>query len=124
VRLHPPVTQAELAGIYGRADVLALPCVVAANGDRDGIPVTLIEALAAGLPVLSTTVSGIPELVTGEVGVLVPPRDPEALAEALAGLLLDPERRRRLGAAGPALVRRSFDVATSAAQMARLFAGA
>jgi glycosyltransferase involved in cell wall biosynthesis len=124
VELHPPVTQDTLRGLYARADIVALPCVVAADGDRDGIPVSLIEALAVGLPVVSTTVSGIPELVTPDVGLLVPPHDPPALAEALAALLTDPARRARLGAAGPARVRQHFDVSTSAASMAALFAGA
>jgi len=123
VELHPAVTQGELRTLYARADVVALPCVVAADGDRDGIPVSLIEALAAGLPVVSTTVSGIPELVTPDVGLLVAPHDPAALATALGELLADPERRARLAAAGPDRVRQHFDVAASAERMARLFAG-
>jgi glycosyltransferase involved in cell wall biosynthesis len=123
VSLLGPVTQSDLRRLYARSDLVALPSVVAADGDRDGIPVTLIEALAAGLPVVSTTISGIPELVTEEVGILVPPHDPPALAAALTSLLADPGLRRRLGAAGPARVRSHFDVAASAEAMARLFAG-
>jgi glycosyltransferase involved in cell wall biosynthesis len=124
VSLHGSVTQNELRQLYGRSDLVALPSVVAADGDRDGIPVTLIEALAVGLPVVSTTVSGIPELVTENVGRLVPPHSPAALADALAALLLDPELRARLGQAGPALVRSAFDVSRSAEQMAQLFTDA
>jgi glycosyltransferase involved in cell wall biosynthesis len=123
VRLVGSLAQAELRRLYGRSDLVALPSVVAADGDRDGIPVTLIEALAVGLPVVSTTVSGIPELVTADVGLLVPPHAPLALADALAALLTDADHRRRLGRAGPARVRAAFDVGRSAEQMARLFAG-
>lgn len=124
VTLHGSVTQTELRELYARSDLVALPSVVAADGDRDGIPVTLIEALAMGLPVVSTTVSGIPELITDEVGRLVPPHSPAALAEALASLLEQPELRARLGRAGPTLVRSAFDVRRSAEQMAQLFAKA
>ncbi len=121
VHLHPPVTQTELRALLPEADLFVLPCVVAADGDRDGIPVSLMEAMAAGLPVVSTTVSGIPELVDETTGVLVPPRDAPALAAALAALLDDPERRQRLGANGPLVVRERFDIAHSARQLAELF---
>lgn len=71
-----------------RCDCLALPSVTAANGDQEGIPVTLMEAMAAGLPVVSTYHSGIPELVTDEqTGLLVPERDAAALADALDRLM-------------------------------------
>ncbi len=123
VTLAGSVTQAELRRLYTLTDIMALPSVVAADGDQDGIPVSLIEALAVGLPVVSTTVSGIPELVSHDVGILVPPRDPAALAGALEALLGDPEHRARLGSKGPARIRESFDVARSAEQMEALFAG-
>lgn len=121
VELRPSITQTELVALLPSADLFVLPCVIAADGDRDGIPVSLMEAMAAGLPVVSTTVSGIPELVDESAGVLVPPRDAAALAAALAELATQPERRRRLGEGGRRIVRQRFDVARSALQMAELF---
>lgn len=101
---HPEV----LAAIRG-ARLFVLPCRVAPDGDRDGIPVVLLEALAAGVPVVTTPVSGIPEVVDEAVGWLVPPDAPEALAAAIAEALSDPEEARRRGARGPArLVERGF----------------
>jgi glycosyltransferase involved in cell wall biosynthesis len=64
--------------------------------DFEGMPVSVLEYMEAGLPVVATRVGGLPDLVGGE-GLLVPPRDPDALAAALAELLADPERRRAMG---------------------------
>jgi len=103
-------------------DVFALPCVVAASGDRDGIPVSLMEAMACGVPVVSTSVAGIPELVEhGTTGLLVPERDSSALAAALERLLDDEDLRSRLGAGGRAKVVEDFQVRRSAARMADIF---
>lgn len=93
---------------YGRADVFVLASRIAKNGDRDGLPNVIMEAMAMGLPVVSTRVSAVPEIVSEATGVLVPPRDVPALADALAGLAADPDRRVRLGAAGAARVREHF----------------
>ena len=93
------------------ADVAVLPCVVAADGERDGIPIFLCEAMALGVPVVSTPISGIPELVRdGDTGVLCAPGDWQALADALARLLQDPERAAAIGARGRAAVHRELDV--------------
>ena len=73
----------EHEGALAGAQVFALPCTVAPDGDRDGIPVSLIEAMAAGLPVITSPVAGIGELVDEEVGWLVPPGDERALRGAL-----------------------------------------
>jgi len=110
VRRTGPVTQPELLELLAGCSVFALACRVAADGDRDGIPNVLVEAMAAGVPVVSTRVSGIPELVTNGVdGILVEPDDPCALAEALAGLATDEVARRRLGAEGRRTVAARFD---------------
>src|SRR6266403_3494604 len=88
---------------YRRATVFALPCVVAAGGDRDGIPTVLLEAMASGVPVVSTTVSGIPELVESSCdGLLVPPGNPAMLADAIDQLLRDPNLGEKLARAGRA----------------------
>lgn len=84
-----------------RAEIFVMPCVQEADGDRDGIPTTLMEAMAMRVPVISTEISGIPELVQHETtGLLAPPEDPEALARAMARLLADEALRARLAAAG------------------------
>jgi colanic acid/amylovoran biosynthesis glycosyltransferase len=110
VALLPPHTQNEIVGRYREAHVLALPCVVAADGNRDGLPVSIVEALACGVPVVATAVTGIPEAVTDGVnGLIVPERDPAALAESLESLATDRERLAALRqAARPSVVER-FD---------------
>lgn len=103
-------------------DIFALACVVADSGDRDGIPVSLMEAMAAELPVVSTPVAGIPELVAdGETGLLVPEHDAPALADALDRLLEDEGLRDRLGRQGRAKVLEEFNVRLGAARMAEIF---
>lgn len=101
VSLEGVVFQEHLKDYLKQADVFVLPCIVASDGDRDGIPNTLIEAMAMGIPVVSTRVSGIPELIEHEhTGLLVAEKDEQALAEALGRLLNDEPLRLRLGQAG------------------------
>jgi colanic acid/amylovoran biosynthesis glycosyltransferase len=103
------------------SDVLVQPSVVAPDGDMDGIPNTLIEAMALGIPVLATSLSGIPELVIdGVTGLVVSPGDPHELAAGLQKLIEDPEAARRRAIAGIAKVEAEFDIASSAAAMASL----
>ena len=94
---------------YRAADLFVLPCRIAADGDRDGLPNVLMEAMSCALPVLSTRVSGIPELIDDGInGRLTPPGEPKALAAALAELIADHALRDRLGAAGEARLRADF----------------
>ncbi|HZA02615.1 MAG TPA: glycosyltransferase family 4 protein, partial [Hyphomicrobiaceae bacterium] len=96
---------------YRGADLFVLPCRIAGNGDRDGLPNVLIEAQSQGLACISTAISGVPELISdGETGVLVRPEDPEALGAAVARLIVDPALRDRLGAAAERRVRERFDM--------------
>jgi glycosyltransferase involved in cell wall biosynthesis len=105
-----------------RAAVFALPCVTAADGDRDGIPNVILEAMAMEVPVVSTRHSGIPEAVEdGQSGVLVAPHDPSAVANAIASLLDDPHQRRRLGERGRQIVLGSFDSDNNARRLLRRF---
>jgi glycosyltransferase involved in cell wall biosynthesis len=107
---------------YRTADLFVLPCRIAGNGDRDGLPNVLIEAQSQSLACISTAVSGVPEFIAdGETGVLVPPDDPEALATAAARLMMDPALRDRLGAAGQQRVRERFDMNIGLARLVALF---
>ena len=122
IRLTGPMSQAELYEEYNRATGFCLPCRVLASGDRDGIPNVLVEAMACGTPVVTTGISGIPEAIKDGVnGLLVPPDDPEALADALLRLKDDRALARRLSNEGRATVRESFDGERSAAELADLF---
>ncbi len=95
---------------YRRADLFVLGCEVAEDGDRDGVPNVLFESMAMGVPVVATDVSAIPELVeSGRTGLLVPPRQPEALAAAMLTMLTDAELRRRVIPAARSRVLRDFD---------------
>jgi glycosyltransferase involved in cell wall biosynthesis len=111
----------EVAEILGGADLAVCPSVLTAQGDREGIPVALMEAMATGLAVVASDISGIPELVDdGETGLLVPPGDPRALADAIERLHDDPALRARLGDAARARVERDFDLRRNAAALAPL----
>ena len=106
------------------AEVFALSPVVLPDGDRDGVPNVLLEAMAAGVPVVATTVSGIPEVVTdGQTGRLVPQKRPDLLADALAQLLTDPTLRTRLGQAGRRHVREHASWASAIAPLLALLEG-
>jgi glycosyltransferase involved in cell wall biosynthesis len=125
VAIVGPLGQEAVKQRYRRAAVMALPCQVAADGDRDGIPNVLMEAMAMGVPVVSTPVSGIPELIEdGVTGLLVPQRDPAALADALARLLDDRALRARICEAAARRVRRAFDVAGNCEALRELFQSA
>ncbi|HMB53984.1 MAG TPA: glycosyltransferase family 4 protein, partial [Thermoanaerobaculia bacterium] len=104
-RLHLPgiVLRDRLPDLFRAADLFVLPAVHDRAGNVDGLPNVILEAMASGLPVVATAISGIPlAVVDGETGRLVPEADAAALSAALSELLADPERRRAMGAAGRA----------------------
>ncbi len=116
------VPPAEVLRHMRRASVFALPCVVAADGDRDGLPTVLLEALASGLPAVTTRVAGTPEIITdGITGRIVDPADPARLAEALASLLMQPDLAGRCGHQGRAKAERDFDITTNVGALHDLF---
>jgi glycosyltransferase involved in cell wall biosynthesis len=110
VTLVGAMTHDDLVGVYGQATAFALVPQITENGDRDGIPNVLVEAMAAGLPVVSTSVSGIPELIEhGRTGLLVQPNDPDAAAAALERLLQDSEARRDVATAAQTQLKERFE---------------
>jgi colanic acid/amylovoran biosynthesis glycosyltransferase len=124
VRFHGSVPEAGVAEVLDRADLFALPSVIAPDGDMEGIPNALIEALAAGLPAVSTRQSGVPELIRdGETGYLAEPGDVEGLRAALLRALSEDDPAAR-AAAGRALVEAEFDQRRSARRMVELFVSA
>jgi colanic acid/amylovoran biosynthesis glycosyltransferase len=111
------VSQDQLRELYARADVFCLPSFA------EGLPVVLMEAMASGLPVVTTGIMGIPELVEHEVsGELLPPGSVDALAAALRRLADDPHRRNRYGRAGRAKVEADYDIRASVAAINDLYA--
>jgi glycosyltransferase involved in cell wall biosynthesis len=109
---------------YQRADVFALTPCVTADGDRDGVPNVIVEAMACGLPVVTTDAGGIAEVVRhGTTGLVAAPRDVGTLARHLAELVGDPLRRRTLGEAGRRVVEQGFDVRSAASELSLVFAG-
>ena len=107
---------------YTQAALFVLACVVAENEDRDGIPNVILEAMAHRLPVISTNVSGIPEVVeSNTTGLLVESGNELALAEAMAQLLDQPELGQQLGNHGYHFVQTHFDIRTNIARLIELF---
>lgn len=118
VELWEAASHKQVIEMYQQATIAVLPCIISKNGDRDGIPNVLVEALYLGVPVVSTPISGIPELITSEVnGLLVPPQDSTALAASLARLLDDPSLRERLAVAGRQTVLERFNMAQNTTRL-------
>ncbi|MDO8142406.1 MAG: glycosyltransferase [Candidatus Brocadiales bacterium] len=114
--------QEEIVELLKNADILIAPSIVGENGDEEGIPVVLMEALAQGIPVLSTQHSGIPELVqNGESGFLVPERNTDALAGKLEILIKHPEMRLQMGRAGREYVERYYNIDKLNDKLSELF---
>ncbi len=122
VSLADKMTQDDLVDVYRKADVFVLPCLVTGDGDRDGIPNVLIEAMAQRLAVVSTDVSGIGELVSHmENGLLAREKDADGLAAAIEMLLRHPDLRRKLGERGREKVLNLFSLEKSAAAVWTVF---
>jgi glycosyltransferase involved in cell wall biosynthesis len=122
VELAGPLSQEALLELFPRAAVVAAPCVVGSDGNRDGLPTVLTEAMALKVPVIATPVTGIPELVEdGRTGLIVPERDPAALAVAIRRLIEETETARRLTEAGRERVECDFDLRVNVGELRMLF---
>jgi glycosyltransferase involved in cell wall biosynthesis len=122
VKLTGPQTQSQIALRLAHATIFVLPCTREEGGGMDNLPTVIMEAMAAGLPVISTPLAGIPEMVEHEVnGELVPERDPAAICAAIERLISDPERARRLGDRGRQIAREKFSIETSVRQLQTVF---
>ncbi len=121
VQMLGPLPQQEVLTQYQQAMIFALPCVVAADGDRDILPNVLKEAMAVGVPVVTSHLAPIEELIQDEVnGLLVPPGDVAALANALELLLTDAKLRQRLASQSRVVIAERFDMRTSFTQLKNL----
>lgn len=122
ITMAGPMPQQDIIRMMKAANMVVAPCVVSEDGDRDGLPTVLLEAMALGTPVISTQVAGIPELVSdGLTGLCVPERDPQALADAMKRLLDDHDLCRTLSRNGRDLIEREYDEDRNAAQLRRVF---
>jgi colanic acid/amylovoran biosynthesis glycosyltransferase len=125
VALGGPIPQEQVAAEMRACHAFVMPCREEPNGDMDGIPTVFMEAMASGRPVISSALSGIPELVQdGVTGLVVPPDDPAALADAITRLAADAHLRVRLAAAGRTLVERQHDQARNARRLIALWEAA
>lgn len=122
VLLPGALSHPEALALIAGADLFVMPSVRDRRGNVDGLPIVVLEAMAAGKPVVASDVAGMPlAVVPGETGLLVPEKDPAALAAAVGALLDDPGRARRMGAAGRSRVERELNWSAIAAVHDRLY---
>jgi colanic acid/amylovoran biosynthesis glycosyltransferase len=125
VVLRGPMPQHEVQRVVQRAAVFAAPCVVAEDGNRDGLPTVLLEAMALGTPCVATDITGVPEVIRhGDTGLIVEQHDPPALARSLARLLDDAALRGCLARSARAVVEADFDGLRQARRLRDVFAAA
>jgi glycosyltransferase involved in cell wall biosynthesis len=118
-----PLQQGEIRKLMLVSDMFVLPCVLAPDGDMDGIPVTLMEAMACGCPVISTELSGVPELVINDkTGLLLKPEDGLAVGKAMAQLAVDSELTAKISKGGYDWVNDEFNIKKSARRISEFFA--
>lgn len=123
VTLTGPLPYPDVVERYRRASAFALPCIIAPDGDRDGIPNVILEAMAAAVPVVSTPVSGIPEVLRdGDTGIVVPEKDAAAVAAAIERLLDDPDLAGELARRGRDFVAAEFDLERNIDRLVQRFA--
>lgn len=122
VTLTGPKSEAEIASTLAETDLFVLPCIVGKTGSRDNLPTVIMEAMAAAVPVVSTTVAGVPEMVEhGETGFLVPEQRPDELASAMDTLLGDHDLAARFARQGRSLAEKRFAVEVTTGQLRQVW---
>jgi len=112
----------QIKKILDDADIFILPCIITDRGDRDATPTAIIEAMAIGIPIISTTVAGIPEIVSKNAGILVPPRDSIALGKAIRTVYkMGDKERREMGRQGQQYVMTHCNIESEARKLIGLF---
>ncbi|MFX0137091.1 MAG: glycosyltransferase family 4 protein [Candidatus Hodarchaeota archaeon] len=118
------VSDNDLINLYKTSSIFVLPCVYTKNGDVDGIPVAIMEAMAMGLPVISTSVSGIPEIIDNyQNGILVKPKNPLELSKAVIHLLDNPKLCKKYGENGRLKIQNKFNIINNVSSLKRFFMG-
>jgi len=114
--------QDQVRGYMARATAMALPCIIGSDGNRDALPTVLLEALASGLPIISTPVGGVEEIADhGKAGIIVPPGDAGALAHEIKNLLSDSTRQQALARSGRQRAEACFDLTTNVGRLRSWF---
>jgi len=122
VKMLGPLPQIEVIAYLQEAAVFSAPCVVGIDGNRDGLPTVLLEAMALGAPCISTDVTGIPEAIKHDhTGIIVAQKDVAALADALEHLLRHPQERTRLAQQARQLIERTFDIHQNTSALRSVF---
>ena len=121
--LHGPLQQIQIRKLLEQSDLFVLPCIVADDGDRDNIPVSLMEAMAEGCPVVSTDVAGIPELIgqSGEYGIMTKQRNAQSIADAIISLVNNHNVYSSFSLKGRERIENEFNVVKSADQLLELY---
>jgi glycosyltransferase involved in cell wall biosynthesis len=122
IELVGPKSQIDIVELLAQSQIFVFPARRDETGDQDNLPTVLIEAMASGLPIVSSSLAGIPEIITDQInGVLVPQQAPEALASAIRSLLLDPKKRESLGVSGLSTVREKFNLVATVQELIGIF---
>jgi colanic acid/amylovoran biosynthesis glycosyltransferase len=122
IKFKGDIPDSDLKECYKDADIFVLPCIITDNGERDGIPVSIMEAMAMELSVISTNVSGIPELVEdGVSGILLQPKDEKSIASAIVTLSKDRKLRVEMGKAGRKIIEDKFNLKIEVEKLSELF---
>jgi len=125
IRIVGPLDNTSALKMVAKSDIFILPCIKARNGDMDGIPTALMEAMALEIPVISTTISGIPELIeNGKEGFLVKPKHVEQLANAIRILLQDGHLRKEMGKNGRKKIEKDFNIHKEVKKLINIWKGA